>query len=230
MKLLGQAAGECQCCTEDEENHSIEIELVEFMRNFELLDIAHVRPHFSSYFYACALPSRRPTAFEFTLALPSEVYFTLHRDTRPSSIVLILAATDGEQLSMVSGKRETVFADVSLHCESLQPGRYVLYCEGSTEGECLLRVYTPSVLQLKQVQLERVPFLEHVFLERAKAGEVRPFGKDPEDWCSCGLMLEELGWGFVVVKLGENSKLTCSVKYQAERLAREGFKLLNRTS
>jgi hypothetical protein len=31
---------------------TIQLELVEFMRNFEVIDVAHVRPAFNSHFYA----------------------------------------------------------------------------------------------------------------------------------------------------------------------------------
>lgn len=210
------------------------LQLVEFMRNFEIIDVAHLRPDFSSHFYSYrSLPGQYKF---YTVGIPSHISFYLtlqHGSQEKGRIRIFLARVLENQLTdfqLVSCKSQDLFSDVSLEFHNLPEGKYMICCQSSIKADCHLRVYSQAQLLLLETKQQPIRFLQHIFFDYAlnhKEG-FYSLSKNSNDWYFSKTMFDEIEMGFLIINLHNTSTIKCYLTYKKDELERQGFSVVNK--
>ena len=104
----------------------------------------------------------------------------------------------------MAGKKEDIYNDVTLRLEKLPIGKYILICESQSDSNCLLRIYSPTLITMSNFVGNSMILLEHTFFNMAQFDEKHQesLSSFPSDWYYSKSMFQELGFGFFLMTIG----------------------------
>ena len=135
-----------------------------------MIDTVHTRQNYSSYFYQCKCQPNNPALYTFEVNESSNIYLTLHRQSgdRARLRLILVKFSNENTVEYVTGKKEDIYADVTLRLDKLPVGKYLVMCESVSASECLLKVYTPSIVTFTKFTGNHIALLEGAFYSLAR--------------------------------------------------------------
>ena len=64
----------------EDDGQCINLSLIEFMRNFEMIDSTHYKKHYNSYFYSFKTEANEAKMYSFEVHQKTNLYLTLIRE------------------------------------------------------------------------------------------------------------------------------------------------------
>ena len=77
--------------------------------------------------------------------------------------IIVIKFSNENAFEFVAGKKEDIYVDVTLKLDKLSGGKYLVICESVSASDCLLKVYTPSLVTFTKFSGNSVALLEGAF-------------------------------------------------------------------